>query len=73
MLWRAMSKAGMTEEASADLTAYTDGGEVSSWAGNSLSALVGLNVMAGTGDNRLSPKDSCTVEQAVLLVLRAAK
>jgi len=73
MLWRAMSKAGMTEEAPADLADYTDGGEVSSWAGNSLSALVGLNVMAGTGDNRLSPKDSCTVEQAVLLVLRAAK
>ena len=73
MLWRAMSKAGTTVEAPADLSAYADGEEVSSWASDSLSALVGLEVMAGTGDNRLSPKDSCTVEQAILLVWRAVE
>ena len=72
MLWRAMEKVGVKAER-VDLAAYTDGEEVSSWAADSLSALVGLEVMAGTGANALSPKDSCTVEQAILLVYRAVK
>ena len=73
MLWRAMSKAGMTVGAPADLVVYADGDQVSDWAQESLSALVGLEVMAGTGGNSLSPRDFCTVEQAILLVYRAAK
>lgn len=73
MLWRAMSKAGATAAAPADLTTYTDGAQVSDWAADSLSALVGLGVMEGTGANALSPNASCTVEQAILLVYRAVK
>lgn len=73
MLWRAMTRAGMTAEVPADLNAYSDGDRVSDWARESLCALVGLEVMTGTGGNALSPKDSCTVEQAILLVYRAAK
>ena len=73
MLWRAMNKAGMTAEIPADLTGYSDSPQVSKWAEESLSALIGLEVMVGTGGNSLSPKASCTVEQAILLVFRAAE
>lgn len=74
MLWRAMTKAetGIKVEVPADLSAYTDGAQVSSWASESLAALVKLEIMAGTGENALSPQASCTVEQAILLVWRAA-
>lgn len=72
MLWRAMRNAGAAAEG-ADLSAYADAGQVSSWAADSMAALVGLKVMAGTSGMTLSPKDFCTVEQAVLLVYRAAK
>lgn len=72
MLWRAMNKAGVTAE-SADLSAYTDNDQVSNWAKDSVAALAGLKVMEGTGGGLLSPKASCTVEQAILLVWRAAE
>lgn len=72
MLWRAMEKAGVTAEPT-DLSGYTDNGQVSDWARESVAALAGLKVMEGTGGGLLSPKNSCTVEQAVLLVYRAAK
>ena len=74
MLWRAMSKAGVSPpQGSADLTAYTDCAQVSPWAAESVAALTGLEVMEGTGANMLSPQESCTVEQAILLVYRAVK
>ncbi len=73
MLWRAMEKVGVTAEASAELGSYIDSDKVSDWARDSVSALAGLKVMEGTGANELSPKNSCTVEQAILLVFRAAK
>lgn len=72
MLWRAMDGAGETA-APADLTTYMDAGQVSIWAGDSVAALAGLKVMEGTGGGMLSPKNSCTVEQAILLVYRATK
>ena len=74
MLWRAMSKAGVSPpQGSADLTAYTDCAQVSPWAAESVAVLTGLEVMEGTGANMLSPQESCTVEQAILLVYRAVK
>lgn len=72
MLWRAMEKAGVTAEP-ADLSGYTDNDKVSDWARDSVAALAGLKVMEGNGGGLLSPKNSCTVEQAILLVYRAAK
>ena len=72
MLWRAMEKAGVTAEPT-DLSGYTDNDKVSDWARDSVAALAGLKVMEGNGGGLLSPKNSCTVEQAILLVYRAAK
>ena len=74
MLYRTMGKAGVDfSEVSLDLDAYTDGGQVDGWAREAMSALVGSGVLQGTGENSLSPKDSCTVEQAILLTYRAAQ
>ncbi len=72
MLWRAMNKAGVTA-VPADLGSYADSDKVSDWARESVAALAGLKVMEGTGGGMLSPKSSCTVEQAILLVYRGAK
>lgn len=71
MLWRTLEKAGWQEN-KADLTAYTDAETVSPWAANALSSLVGHGLMTGTGEGLLSPRASCAVEQAVLLLSRAA-
>lgn len=79
MLWRAMTQAGVTAVKlgaymSPDaLSDYTDASQVSDWARDSVAALAGLKVMEGTGGGMLSPKASCTVEQAILLVYRAAE
>ncbi len=72
MLWRALAKAGIAG-VKADLTAYADGEQVAPWALDALSNLVGLGVMEGTGNRELSPQAPCTVEQAVLLLVRAAE
>lgn len=54
-----------------DLSAYSDGDQVSSWARESVAALCAAGILQGTSDTTLSPKDTTTVEQAILLTLRA--
>lgn len=71
MLWRAMEKVGAGMHIGS-LDRYTDADQISDWAGNAMNNLVHHEIMAGTGPNTLSPKSSCTVEQAILLVWRAA-
>lgn len=70
MLWRALEKAGISDSM-VDLTTYTDGEKVSFWATDALSNMVGHGIMMGTGEHMLSPQMSCTVEQALLLLVRA--
>ena len=73
MLFRAMTKAGVDlTETAPDLDAYADAGQVDDWAREAMSALVGAGILQGNGENCLSPKAECTVEQAILLVRRAA-
>lgn len=55
----------------AGLSGYTDADQVSDWAREAVAALAAEGVMKGTSADALSPKDPVTVEQAVLLVLRA--
>lgn len=52
------------------LTAYTDSEQVDSWAVDAVSVLASNGVMKGTSDTTLSPKNSCTKEQCIILVLR---
>ena len=57
--------------ASADLTGYADADQVSPWAADSMAALTAAGLLQGTSGATLSPKDTTTVEQAILLALRA--
>lgn len=56
----------------ADLSGYSDAGKVSGWAREAVEALAASGVMKGSSDTTLSPLDDTTVEQAILLILRAA-
>ena len=53
------------------LDSFTDAGQVSGWAADSLAALTASGILQGTSGTTLSPKDTTTVEQAILLTLRA--
>ena len=53
------------------LESFTDAGQVSGWAADSLAALTASGILQGTSSATLSPKDTTTVEQAILLTLRA--
>ena len=57
--------------ASADLTGYTDADQISDWAADSMAVLNAAGILQGTSGTTLSPKDTTTVEQAILLTLRA--
>ena len=57
--------------ASADLTGYADADQVSPWAADSMAALTAAGLLQGTSSTTLSPKDTTTVEQGILLALRA--
>ncbi len=56
---------------SGDLSGYSDGDQVSAWAREPMAALCAAGILQGTSDTTLSPKDTTTVEQAILLTLRA--
>ena len=54
-----------------DLSGYTDYAAISDWAVDGVGILVYNGLMKGTGNgSTLAPKDSCTVEQAILLCYR---
>ena len=75
MLWRAIQyvqketgKNALT--AGGSLTGYADANKVSSWAKDAVSSLAQNGIMKGTSSTLLSPAESCSVEQSVLLVYR---
>lgn len=51
------------------LYAFDDGGTVSSWARTSMTWCVSKKLMAGTGNNKLSPKGTLTYGQLAQLVM----
>lgn len=72
MLWRAMERAGAGMYIGG-INKYSDWGQVSDWAKDAMNCLICHEVMQGTSATTLSPQDSCTVEQAILLIARAAE
>ena len=52
------------------LESYTDRASVSSWAAEGVGTLAANGIMKGTSSVTLSPQDSCSVEQAILLAWR---
>jgi len=76
MLYRAIryieSQAGTTILAEqGSLEGYTDAAQVSPWAQEAVAALHAAGILKGTSGTTLSPKDTTTVEQGILLTLRA--
>lgn len=54
-----------------DLSGYVDYASISDWAVEGVGILVYNGLMKGTGNgSTLAPKDSCTVEQAIILCYR---
>lgn len=49
---------------------FADQSDISDWAIQSIGELAENGIMNGTSDNTASPKDSCTVEQSILLIYR---
>ena len=52
------------------IESYTDKNDVSSWAKEGVGVLANNNIMSGTSSTTLSPKNSATIEQSILLVYR---
>lgn len=52
------------------IAGYTDRSSVSLWATEGVGALAANGIMKGTSSVTLSPQDSCSVEQAILLSWR---
>ena len=57
----------------ADLKNFGDKDLVSSWAYDSISMLVGSEVLKGTSNTTIDPKSPCTVEQGIVLLYRVVK
>ena len=57
----------------ASIENFNDKGNVSSWAVEGVGALAANGIMKGTSETTLSPKNSCTVEQGILLVYRLSQ
>ena len=56
--------------AAGSIDKFDDKGQVSSWAKDGVGLLAANGIMNGTSATKLSPKNPCTVEQSILLVLR---
>jgi hypothetical protein len=50
--------------------AFSDNGEISSWAFDAVSAMSAIGVMSGVDDNMFAPKNSYTREQSIVTVIR---
>lgn len=77
MVYRAVAALNADKEhplgltlAASDLSKFSDKAQVSAWAADSLGALAASGVLNGTSATQISPKESCTVEQAILLLYR---
>ncbi|MGM9579540.1 MAG: S-layer homology domain-containing protein [Evtepia sp.] len=75
MLWRTIQyiqqETGRTVMTPAgSLAGFSDAAQVSDWARQAVAALNKYGIMKGTSDTTLSPRNSCTVEQSVLLSYR---
>ena len=56
--------------ASGSIAKFTDQSEISDWAVQSVGELSENGIMNGTSDSTASPKETCTVEQSILLIYR---
>ncbi len=73
MLYRCAAAFGLDTSARADLSSYTDAGEVSAWAQDAMSWAVAAGVMEGRTENTLAPAGTATRAEAVTLLMRVLR
>ena len=73
MLYRCAAAFGLDTSARAELSSYTDAGEVSAWAQDAMSWAVAAGVMEGRTENTLAPAGTATRAEAVTLLMRVLR
>ena len=68
MLWRLCGK----PEGSADLSAFTDAGEISAWASEAMRWAVSVGLVQGRGGGVLAPGDPATRAEVAQIVMNYA-
>jgi hypothetical protein len=69
MLYRYAALKGETGGAAGDISAFTDAGEISTWARNAFEWANGAGLIAGMGDGSLAPKGGSTRAQAATILM----
>ena len=70
MLYNYAVKTGRTAGERGDLSAFSDAGEVASWAGDAMRWAVGAGILNGSGDGRLLPEDGAQRAQVAAMIHR---
>lgn len=70
MIYRTLTKVGLSVDQEIDRMSFEDKGDVSSWAQEPVSFLVQREVLKGIGGNKLLPQGNTTREQAIVIVWR---
>lgn len=70
ILYRYAGFKGYDVSASAELDAFADGGEVSSWAQEAVRWAVGVGLIHGKGGNRLDPAGTASRGEAAAMMMR---
>ena len=73
MLYNYEKKRGGNVSAAADLSRYTDAGQISTWALDALRWAVSEGIITGTSSTTLSPKGQATRAQAAAMLTRFCK
>ena len=71
MLYRAIQYTNPNNNLdTASLTKFSDNAQVSNWAKDAMSSMVGCGIINGTSDNTIAPKANVSIEQAAILIYR---
>ena len=70
ILYRYAQNKGCDVSAKGDLTAFTDGGETSSWAAEAMEWAVGSGLLTGKGGGVLDPTGSATRAEVATIFMR---
>lgn len=70
ILYRYMQYKGYATEATGDISEFTDGSQVSSYAVEAMNWAVGVGLISGVGNNTLAPKDIATRAQVAMILMR---
>ncbi len=69
MLMRTVNAAGAKLPAGTPVT-FADGGKISGWAKDAVTAMANANIVRGVGGDRFDPQGTATVEQSIIMANR---